>query len=87
MVINHLLSGEISFGLVKVSSLQDLLSSEILTLLGKTVGLSEHFNCEHAVYNDLDDTYSVINVFVYKSEGKLCWCKMTFSVPLVASDM
>ena len=33
----HVLSGEISFGLVKVSSLQDLLSSEIVTLLGKTV--------------------------------------------------
>ena len=30
------MSGEIFFGLVKVSSLQDLLSSEILTLLGKT---------------------------------------------------
>ena len=36
-VIDHLLSGEISFGLVKLSSLQDLLSSGILTLLGKTV--------------------------------------------------
>ena len=36
MAIDHLLSGEISFGLVKVSSLQDLLSSEMLTLLGKT---------------------------------------------------
>ena len=34
--MDHLLSGEISFGLVKVSSLQDLLSSEMLTLLGKT---------------------------------------------------
>ena len=34
--IDHLLSGEIYFGLLKVLSLQDLLSSEILTLLGKT---------------------------------------------------
>ena len=34
--IDHLLSVEISFGLVKFSSLQDLLSSEILILLGKT---------------------------------------------------
>ena len=37
IAIDHLLSGKISFGLVKVSSLQDLLSCEILTLLGKTV--------------------------------------------------
>ena len=36
LAIDHLLSGEISFGLVKVSSLQDLLSNEMLTLLRKT---------------------------------------------------
>ena len=36
LAIDHLVSGEISFGLVKISSLQELLSSEILTLLGKT---------------------------------------------------
>ena len=34
--IDHILSGEIYFSLVKVSSLQDLLSSEILSLLEKT---------------------------------------------------
>ena len=36
MAIYHLLSGYFFLGLVKVSSLQDLLSSEILSLLGKT---------------------------------------------------
>ena len=42
MAIDHLLSGEIffgSFGLVKVPSLQDLLSSEMLTLLGNIVSV------------------------------------------------
>ena len=34
--IDHLLSGESSFGLVKASNLQDLLSSEFFSLLGKT---------------------------------------------------
>ena len=56
MAIDHLLSGEISFGLVKVSSLQDPLTSEILTLLGKTVGISSLGVFLLKLYCELENT-------------------------------
>ena len=52
--IGHLLFGEISFSLVKVSSSQDLLSSEILTLLGKTARWLDHYYKTKCVFSGED---------------------------------